>query len=237
MTASEILNIAVTVGVIQLLCDVVSNYVVYKGENYQRCLASLERTKWKYDKAKQDSTKNPEKQTNIKRLQRAKDEYGEVISEVARKHTGPSIMTSIMFVILLRILGTEHSGKIIAFVPFVPFNFVSNKMITRGIDVTDITKVLNNSPYILLNEIAGDDGASTSSTSGGGGAVLHVKQITTFLFIYLLSTFSIKYYVNKLFGTKPPSGADNGLMSIMESPRSQRMLKSMGIDPDEYKVE
>ena len=234
MTASEILNIAVTVGVIQLLCDIVSNYIVYKGENYQRCLASLERTKWKYDKAKQDSTKNPEKQTNIKRLQRAKDEYGEVISEVARKHTGPGIMTSIMFVLLLRILGTEHSGKIIAFVPFVPFNFVSNKIITRGVDVNDITKVLNNNPYILLNDGSGEDGASTASTAGGA---VHVKQITTFLFIYLLSTFSIKYYVNKLFGTKPPTGADNGLMSIMESPKSQRMLKSMGIDPDEYKMQ
>ena len=119
MTSSDIANIAITVGIIQFLCDIVSNYFVYNGDNYKRSVSTLERTKWKYDKALADSQKNPDK--NAKRLQRAKDDYGEAKSKVAAKHTGPGVLTSIMFVILLRILGTEHGGgnKMIAFLPLL----------------------------------------------------------------------------------------------------------------------
>ena len=233
MTSSDILNIVVTVGIIQLLCDLIANYFVYNSDGYKRSCSTLERMKWKYDKAQQDSSKNPEKQTNIKKLQRAKDDYGEACSNVARKHTTPAVLTSIMFIILLRILGTEHGGgnKMIAFLPIIPFNFVSNKITTRGINIQNVIMMLNNKHYIQLV----NDGDSDDTTSLGG--LVHVKQITTFLFIYILATLSVKFYVNKLFGTSPPSGADNGLMSVMESPKSQRMLKSMGVNPEDYKME
>ena len=241
MTSSDILNIVVTVGIIQLLCDLISNYFVYNSDGYKRSCSTLERMKWKYDKAQVDSNKNPEKQTNIKKLQRAKDDYGEACSNVARKHTTPAVLTSIMFIILLRILGTEHGGgnKMIAFLPLIPFNFISNKITTRGINIQNVVMMLNNKNYIqLVNDNDGSDGEEDSSSpGGGGGGGVHVKQITTFLFIYILATLSVKFYVNKLFGTSPPSGADNGLMSVMESPKSQRMLKSMGVNPEDYKME
>ncbi|WP_288992899.1 hypothetical protein, partial [uncultured Marinobacter sp.] len=106
MTAADILRIATTVGTVQILCDLLSNWRIYGKEPYQRALGALSRQKWKRDKVLADSkadskeAKKDAKETSnggkkgsskvdkhAKRLQRAEDDYLEAASEVARRHT------------------------------------------------------------------------------------------------------------------------------------------------------
>lgn len=56
-----------------------------------------------------------------------------------------------------------------------------------------------------------------------------------FMVIYLLSTMSIRFYVHQLFGTMPPTGADGGIMSLLDSPMGQRIALAAGMDPKELK--
>jgi uncharacterized membrane protein (DUF106 family) len=58
-----------------------------------------------------------------------------------------------------------------------------------------------------------------------------------FLFIYILSTLSVKYFTNKMVAVAPPTAAAKGLMSILDAPRNQRLLKSLGVDADMLKME
>ena len=48
---------------------------------------------------------------------------------------------------------------------------------------------------------------------------------------------SVKFYCNKLFGTKPPRGADGGIFSVMDSPQGRKVAQAMGIDPDDLKFD
>ena len=66
---------------------------------------------------------------------------------------------------------------------------------------------------------------------------MHPKQAFSFMFVYLLSGLAIKFYVNKAVGTPPPPGADKGISTIMDSPIGQNVMKSLGIDPDDLKME
>lgn len=154
--------------------------------------------------------KNPKK--NEKRHQRAKDDYENARAFVVSKHTFPSALSSLFFVILLRILGAENKGKVIAVLPFTPWKILG-RISRRGLDFT-------NMPTGLIED---------SSVSFEQGA--------SYLFIYFLSTISVKFYCNKLFGTKPPRGADGGIFSVMDSPQGRKVAQSMGIDPDDLKFD
>ena len=209
MTASDISSLVITVGVCQLFCDIVANQFVFKKERYQRACEALERAKWKLDRSAADLKKNPK---HAKRHQLAKDEHSECSSRIARIHMAPNMMTSFFFLMLLRILGAEHKGQIFAVLPFEPFSLM-RKISQRGLEWEDSTSLAVEGSDILRSQ-----GAS-------------------FLFVYFLSTVSIKYFVHQAFGTNPPPGADNGFMSMLESPSNQKLLKSMGIDPDEFKQE
>ena len=204
MTAPEILHIVLTVGICQLGCDLLANYLVYNGDAYKRTVGALERARWKLDKAEADAAKSNK---HAKRLQRAKDDYGTAKSLVARKHFGPGIFNSIFFLMLLRILGTEHKGNIMAILPFEPFNFLT-RITARGLDWD-------------------------SALDKGITASVSYKQGASFFFIYALSALSVKFYVNKAFGVQPPPGADGGIVSMMESPGGRQMIKNIGLDPDE----
>jgi hypothetical protein len=208
MTASEIMSIAVTVGVCQICLDLVANYLVYKKDPYLRACGAFERAQWKLNKAEADLVKNPKK--NEKRHQRAKEDCGEAAATVAQKHTFPSMMTSLFFVILLRILGAENKGNVIAVLPFTPFKILA-RITRRGLD--------------------------WSNMPGGAieGSNVFFEQGASYLFIYFLSTLSIKFYASKLFGTSPPPGADRGIMTVMESPKGQKIAKALGVDPDDLK--
>jgi len=113
MTASEISSIVVTVGVCQLIIDLISNYVVYQNGPYKRSIQTMERFKTKLSKAEADLEKSQKK--HQKKFDRAQADYSASCAEVARRHFLPNLLSSVFFVILLRILGTEHKGKVSLF--------------------------------------------------------------------------------------------------------------------------
>ena len=109
MTASDISSIIVTVGVCQLIIDLLANHFVYNKEYYQRSIRTMERFKGKLDKAEADLQKS---EKHRKRFDRAKSDYQGACADVARRHFAPNMFGSVFFIILLRILGIEHSGKV-----------------------------------------------------------------------------------------------------------------------------
>ncbi|KAL3931586.1 MAG: hypothetical protein SGBAC_011241 [Bacillariaceae sp.] len=210
MTHSEVLNIAVTVAVCQICIDLACNYFVYKKEAYKRACSALERARWKVKKAEEDLAKNPKK--NEKRHQRAKDDFDTARAVVVSKHTFPSAFSSLFFVILLRILGAENKGNVIAVLPFAPWSILG-RISRRGLDFANM------------------------ETGLIGDSTVTFEQGASYLFIYFLSTMSVKFYCSKLFGTKPPSGADGGIFSVMDSPQGRKMAQAMGVDPDDLKFD
>eukprot|EP00980_Cylindrotheca_fusiformis_P007945 scaffold1697_cov120-Cylindrotheca_fusiformis.AAC.27 len=210
MTASEVLSIATTVGVCQICLDLVTNYLVYKKEPYQRACNALERARWKLNKAEADLAKNPKK--NEKRHQRAKDDFGEAAAFVASKRSAPTVLSSIFFIVLLRILGAENKGNVIAVLPFTPFRLLG-RLTRRGLD-------WGNMPDGVVE-----------------GSNVSFEQGASYLFIYFLATISVKTYCNKLFAINAPPGADRGIMTVMDSPQGHKMAKAMGIDPDDMKFD
>ena len=83
MTASEIQNIVITVGLTQVCCDLFFNYWTFSGDKYKRLIGAMERAKFKVEKAEADLKKNPNK--NAKRHQRAKDDFSTAQAEVAKQ--------------------------------------------------------------------------------------------------------------------------------------------------------
>ncbi len=97
--------------------------------------------------------------------------------------------------------------------PFVPYNFIS-KVTARGLDWKAVDGV-------ALNE----------ATS------MYPKQALSFFFVYALCAMTVKYYVNRAVGQKPPKGADGGISTVMESPIGQSVMRSMGVDPEDLKFD
>eukprot|EP00566_Odontella_aurita_P022282 CAMPEP_0113553844 /NCGR_PEP_ID=MMETSP0015_2-20120614/15830_1 /TAXON_ID=2838 /ORGANISM="Odontella" /LENGTH=232 /DNA_ID=CAMNT_0000454941 /DNA_START=20 /DNA_END=718 /DNA_ORIENTATION=- /assembly_acc=CAM_ASM_000160 len=226
MTASEILRIAATVAVVQAICDILSRRFVYSQEPYKRACAAFERATNKRDKivaaAKSSVDGRPKKgvstnqEKNAKKIQRAEDDCSESAAEVARRHTQPGFFSSLVFIILYRILSTEHSGKVIAVLPFQPWGLI-RRMSMRGINIdTDALEL-------------------PSAAAGIVTKVSHHSQACSFAFVYILCTLSVKFLINKLIGAHPPKGADGGMGTILDAPKSQRMLKNLGVDTEELK--
>lgn len=229
MTASDIGSIVLTIVTIQIGCDLWFNWRVYNTESYQRALQALERANVKLQREQEVMEKEQEKaraaalssttmpkqsQKNNdrwkKRWQRAQDDHAEAVAFVAQKHTAPNVWTSIWFVLLMRILGTEHAGKVLGVLPFsVPFAFMRRFVTSRGLQ------------FELNDETTPEMTALTT-------------QAFSFFFIYFLCGLSVKFYASKLIGVQPPKGAE-GLMAIMQSPQGRKLVRAMGMDPDELK--
>lgn len=228
MTASDIIHVVTIVAITQAVCDLVSRKLVFSQESYKRAISAFGRTKWKYDrsiaaaaqqqKQKQEqnsskplsstSIKNAEK--SAKKLKRIEDDYNEAVADITKRHTPTQVITSLIFVILYRVLSLEYEGKIVAVLPFQPWSIV-RRMSLRALNVIDFT--------------------STSDDS----KVNHGHQACAFLFVYVLSTMGVKFCVNKIVGVHPPKGADKGLSAMLDDPQSQRFLKGMGLDTEELK--
>lgn len=52
------------------------------------------------------------------------------------------------------------------------------------------------------------------------------------MFIFLLSSMSVKFYANKLLGNRPPKGAES-MTSLMNTAKGQQILAQAGIDADD----
>jgi len=227
MTAPEILQLVTTVVVVQIGCDLVANWRVFNQAPYKKLLGQADRAKSKLDREIAAAGKEPAQASSVsgksgkkssraekmaKRLQRAQDDYSEALANVAKKHTVPSVMTSVMFLVLLRILGTEYKGNIIGVLPFTPFKFLQ-RLTLRGLTFVE-----------GADEFVGTEKVGSTS------------QAAAFMFIYFLCGISVKFYAGRFFGTRPPKGAES-IMSVMDSPEGQKMIRKMGFDPDDLKME
>mmetsp|Transcript_1512 Transcript_1512/g.2054 ORF Transcript_1512/g.2054 Transcript_1512/m.2054 type:complete len:213 (-) Transcript_1512:433-1071(-) len=204
MPAAELNNIILTVGIVQLSCDLLANRYVFVQDSYQRSLGALSRAKFKFQKLKdQDDEGKLTGEKQQKKLQRAKDELSEISANVAKRHTTPNVLTSLAFIILYRILAIEYSGKVIALLPFVPWKFIQ-KLTTHGLDISSLE----------LDE----------------SEVIDPRQACSFIFVYILTTLSVKFFVHRAVAVMPPKGADGGILSMVDAPQNQKVLKQFGLD-------
>jgi len=221
MTASDILRIVYTISFAQGICDVLAYCLIYSKEPYKRSLLTLERIRTRLDRtsmnlksadksARTNSKTADKKSRKIKRLE---DEFSEAAVDVTKRHTGPKLMTSLVFVILYRILSLEYSGKVVAVLPFKPFPPII---------------------YLSMRGLNFNSTLSLSSTfvKGELSRMYDPTQACAFMFIYILSTFSVKYVVHRFIGSDPPLGADKGIMNFLDDPRSKQILHGMGMDAD-----
>ncbi|KAL3794333.1 hypothetical protein ACHAW5_009893 [Stephanodiscus triporus] len=214
MTVSAIGHIAFAVGATELISCVLSRKFIFQSESYTRSASAFERAKARRDKtvasvaikqAQPKSQKSTEK--DKKKLEREDEEMKSLAAEVARRHTAANFYQSIAFLILYRILAAEYAGKVVALLPFQPFQLMQ-KMTLRGL------KLPAENPPIFPD-------------------VSNVSQACSFAFIYILCSFSIKMLVNMIFGTQPPPGADDGVGTMMETPQSKKIMEQFGVNPDE----
>ena len=230
MTASDIFHVISIVAITQALCDLAARKLIFSQESYKRSVSAFERAKWKYDRAmataaeqqkqqlqqpssttkKGSSTSMKNAEKNAKKFKRIEDDYNESIAEITKRHSPSAVFTSIVFIILYRVLSLEYEGKIVAVLPFQPWSLV-RRMSLRSLDIAD---------FAALSE---------------DSKVQHAHQACAFFFVYVLSTMSVKFIVNKLVGVQPPQGADKGFGALLDDPSSQKILKTMGVDTNELK--
>ena len=206
MTAADIARVVITVGVLQLLCDMIAYWRIFSQASYQSCLEKLSRAKFNVENLK--SKKSNEK--NQKKLQRSENDYSAALGNVARKHSIPNFMTSTLFVILLRIMGAEYKGIVFGVLPFTPWKFVQ-RITARGLDMIGLE-------WIAESKVS------------------DLGQACSFFVIYVLATVSIKYYVSQITGVRPPKGAES-VAAMVDTPQGRRMMRSLGLDPADLKLE
>ena len=264
MTVSDIAKIVVAVATTQLLADLLSRRYIFQSESYTRSVSAFERAKARRDKtaaalaAKQELQAEQQKQQRLnpgkkqtqltsqksnekdaKKLQRENDELSELAAEVARRHTMSGFYSSIAFFILYRILAAEYSGKVVAVLPFEPFHLMQ-RLTFRGLGAAAAglsggVKNVREVHDLWMQSLDGPGATIPGANAPISPNVTHASQACAFIFIYLLCTFSVKMMVNMVFGTKPPPGADDGMGTLMESPKSQKMMEKFGLDVEEVK--
>jgi len=240
MTATDIAKIVATVAATQLATDLLANRYVFRAESYRRSVVSFDRARLRREKTaaaiaakqqqqssgggggKRGQSTSKSTERDAKKMQRETDEVSELAAEVARRHQMAGMWSSAAFFILYRIMSAEYTGRVVAVLPFQPFQLL-RRISYRGLgSMAEATFV-----------------AAAASTPGARGLipppVSDASQACSFLFVYMLCTFSVKVLVNMLFGTKPPRGADEGMGTLMDSPKSRKMMETFGIDPDEMK--
>lgn len=224
MPASELLKIVGTVAVVQLGCDLFFYWYTFSQDSYQHAIDQLTRskTKWEQIQAKETTigsgttttTKTTKTQPivkksirkqeqNQKKVQRFEDDYKMCLANLTRLHTIPNIVTSILFLILMRILGTELQGTIVAVLPFEAFSWLQT-VTSRGLQ-------FENDAIKSLSYISDVDGVEMTAKTA---------QVCSFTFVYILTNISIKYYVHQLFGYRPPAGAES-ITTILDTPLGQ----------------
>lgn len=220
MTASDIIYIATTVAVVQGICDTLANRLTFNSEIYKQRLSALERARIKRDKTVLQVAQNPIADNNSnssakakdkqnKKLQRAEEDFQTAAANVSMKHVSPNVITGVVFYILYKVLNLEYQGKIIAILPFTPWKFLQ-RITMRGLEFD---------PEFVFE--------STSAR------VQNMEQCCSFLVVYLLTTMSVKFMVKQVLGVKPPSGADKGMFTLLDDPRGQQILKTLGVDMED----
>lgn len=241
MTVSDIGKILSVVAITQLVADLLAKKYVFQSESYLRSVSSFERAKARRDKtaasiaAKQLDPKKSSKSTekDQKKLQRENEELSTIAAEVARRHTVAGFYTSIVFLLLYKILSAEYAGRIVGVLPFEPFKLLQRMtfMSLGGPGKLSVGEVQT----LWLESMGGPAATVPGAEISFPPDVQDVSQACAFAFIYMLCSLSVKMMINMAFGTKPPKGADEGMSTFMDSPQSQKMFKSFGLDVNEVK--
>ena len=295
MTASDIIQIVITVGVVQIIMDIFFNWYIFNQPPYQRALDTVQRTKIKLQQyqiqlqnqqvvqeektastsaasnnknattkkgsvsASSSGAMKKKNEKNSKKHSILESDYKEAVGVVASLHVTPNIISTLIFLIVLRILGTEYSGHVVAVLPFEPIPFV-RRLTHRGLNyglpnvkelsnlivlvpsATDATATVTTAEKIVTISASSDDSKKENDGDNNNEGTkqqqekVHVRsaaQACSFMFLYMLSTISIKFYIHKLIGVQPPSDSQ-GLMSILESTTGQRLLyTATGMDAND----
>lgn len=241
MTVSDITKIIATVATVQLIADLLSNYFIFRSPSYLLSVSQFERARDRRDKTlasiiakqQQDNKSNNNKpssksaERDQKKLSRENEEVSTIAAEVARRHTMASFYTSIAFLFLYKILAVEYAGKIVGVLPFRPFGLLQRLTFHSLGGEEKLSAERVNELWMSLDN--NDEGAASY------GDVGHASEACAFAFVYMLCSLSVKMLVNMIFGTKPPRGADEGMGTFMDSPQSQKMFKTFGLDVEEVK--
>lgn len=254
MTVNDIGKIVLSVGVTQLLADLLSRKFVFQSDSYKQSVATFQRAKDKHDRtaaalaAKRllytEQQNNPGKKSSQqisakslekdeKKLKFESDELTALAAEVARRHTSANFSASIAFLFLYRILATEYSGKIVALLPFEPFHLLQKLMTFRGLAGAAGVESSTDFHFLWVKALGAGGESITKPMAPLSPDVNHASQACAFAFIYFLCNMTVKVVVNMIFGVKPPPGADEGVGTLMNSPQSKKMMETFGVDPQE----
>lgn len=258
MTAQDILQVITASAVIQCLCDIGAHYMIYQKESYQNLLDQVAsskskllvaQNKLKTEETTDTSTKVSNKKgiTNVEKQQqlvkRLEEEHNHRLSVVALVHARPFVVTAFLFLLLMRVLGTEHKNKVIAVLPFVPYRFIQRFLSLRGLQINPQWFAVANveESSILLQELFSNmnrNSTASSTIHNNNNTITSIGQVCSFTFIYMLTSMSVKYYMNQLLTTPPPKGAESYVSIMMDAPKTQQMVQNAtGIDPKTFKTE
>ncbi len=243
MTISTIGNIALAVGITELLACIISRKLIFQSKSYARAVADLEKATARRDKTvaslvvkhpSQQPKSQKHSERDKKRLEWENKEVSSLAAEIAKRHTQASVCQSIAFLILYRILAVEYSGNIVALLPFQPFTLL-HRMTFRGFSNITVSEVQS----LWMEQSNGGSSGPEATIPGAMGPVhpdvSSASQACSLAFIYFLCSFSIKAIAQKAFGTKPPPGADDYLGSVIDAPQGQKMLNNFGLKAEEVK--
>jgi len=154
MAIENIVEVILWTASAQVLSDLAARHFVFSQESYLRSVANFERAKARRDKL---ASSMPKTQVDIpaptsapaptgkkgkkgtggpssdqRRLAKAEEELAQQSTEVAARHSVPGMLSSVLFLIIFRVLGAKHGGKVVAILPFEPFQIV-RRLTARGL--------------------------------------------------------------------------------------------------------
>jgi len=254
MTVNDIGKIALSVGVTQLLADLLSHKLIYQSDHYKKKAATFQRAKEKHEKTaaalaskrrmyeeqKRDQKRNilgkktsqqiSEKslEKDEKKLKFESDDLTRLADEVVRSHKFATIYASIASLLMFQKLKTEYSGKIVALLPFQPF-YLLQKMTFWGLAEAAGVKSSTEFHFQWVKALGAGEDSITKPTSPFP-AVPHASQACAFAFIYFLCSMTVKMMIGMIFAVKPPPGADETVATLFER-KSKNIMEKFGLAP------
>ncbi|GKZ01534.1 hypothetical protein MPSEU_001104000 [Mayamaea pseudoterrestris] len=210
--SSDIIRIATTVGLVQLVCSFVANRYYFTKDEYLRAVEAVHRCKWNLQR-EQELLRHASNSSNVSIHETKIVKYQETLRKanatLGAYFVFPNVITAIIFMILLRILAAEFGGRIVAFLPFAPFTLL-HRLTGRGLEFAEIS----------VNGLFGNNDDSLV-------ALYDIRQAASYMFVYVLCNLSVKVYVNQLFGTAAPPGAEGALMEQAMRNYEKSVMKKM----------
>eukprot|EP00586_Coscinodiscus_wailesii_P011324 CAMPEP_0172500750 /NCGR_PEP_ID=MMETSP1066-20121228/142595_1 /TAXON_ID=671091 /ORGANISM="Coscinodiscus wailesii, Strain CCMP2513" /LENGTH=222 /DNA_ID=CAMNT_0013275159 /DNA_START=105 /DNA_END=773 /DNA_ORIENTATION=+ len=215
MPSAEIIRIAISVAAAQCGCDLLARHFIFNREPYQRSIAAFHRAKTKRDKiiATQHQQQQQQQQQQSKPGKSGSSQTDKAAKKIQRAEDE--------FHEAAADVAKRHTAPSF-------FNSIIFLILYRILSAEysgKVIAVMPFQPWPLLQKL---------SRRGLGTDVVDTERACAFLLIYMLCSFSVKFVVNRLVGVHPPHGADGGVSTLLDAPKSQKVLKSFGVDTEEF---